>query len=136
MRYKIDIVKLANSLGFTICYQTFDRENLLGYIYKGDMNIIVVSKKKEAIKRYIIADCLVHYLESEEKNNFYYETNKNINDDYFIKLTADLLVPTRAIKRLAKRKNNQELSEYFDVPIFLIERKLLDLKSKVKRRIK
>lgn len=133
MRYKLNIEKLVNSIGFTICYQTFDRKNILGYINKGDINIIVVSKKEEAVKRYIIADCLVHYLESEDKDNFYYETNENIYDDYFMKLTADLLIPTRIIKRLTKRKNNQELSEYFDVPLFLIERKLLDLKPKSKK---
>lgn len=136
VRYKINIEKLAKSLGFMICYQTFDRENLLGYINKCDMNIIVVSKIEKVWRRYAIADCLVHYLESDNQDVFYYEVDKHVYDDYFMKLTADLLIPTRTIKRLSKRKNNQELSEYFDVPLFLIERKLLDLKPKVKRRVK
>lgn len=136
MRYQIDIKKMANSLGFTIFYQMFERENILGYIYKGDINMIVVSEMEESKQRYIIADCLVHYLESEEKDIFYYESNQHIYDDYFVKLTADLLIPTKGLKKIMKRKNNQELSEYFNVPLFLIERKLLDFNSKVKRHVK
>lgn len=133
MKCKVNINKIAHSLGFTILYQTFDREYILGYINKGDIDVIVVPIMDQIYQRYVIADCLVHYLEAKNSDAFYYEVDAYTYDDRFTKLIADLLIPTRAVRKLSKRKNNQELSEYFNVPLFLIERKLLELNSKQKK---
>ena len=133
---KENIFEKAESLGFKVCYQTYEKENNLGYIIKERISVIVIPKCDKKTQKYIIADCLAHYLRSEDKDNFCYKVNEYLIDIEYIEDITNLLIDKKIFKKLLDKMSKQELAEYFDVPLFLIEKKKDSVKQKTKKYTK
>lgn len=128
MKHSIDITKKALEQGFIIYTQTFKREdeNIIGYIYSGESKLIVIKSQDFYYNRYIIALALSYYSEAEDKNNFYQDLNENIYDDFINQKAIDMLLPDRRFKEAFKRKRGNviKLSQYFEVPVWVVEEKI------------
>lgn len=145
--YKVDIIKIAEEMGFKIYTQASNKrqKNVLGYVACGDKKIIVLQNScnynsfKDYIynNHYLISLALSYYNNAIEKEKFYKIIYDNIHDIDIETEAINMILPTKKLKKAICRYKNdvEKISNLFEVPKYIVEEKIEHQKKLTKTNL-